>query len=311
MGGNREARVDGGRSHRRISVLLALALFVTVAGLGASTAPAGAETAAWPVDGVDGSIIGGKPVSDGGYRFQAALLGQPFGSNDYQRHYCGGSLIGAYYVLTAAHCVDFIGSGSGDIITLNQLRVVVGRTVLSSTTGQKRLAWRIAIHPYWNPNNGRNDVAVIELAQPITGITPIKLATTGTDALERPGRLATITGWGNTIQQDPGAGSGLTNFPDRMRVTQVPIVADDECAAAYGGGIVASSMICAGRTGFDTCQGDSGGPMFVAVPGGYRQIGITSSGIGCGATGFPGIYTQVSSPTIGNFIARATYGIPT
>ena len=121
-----------------------------------------------------------------------------------------------------------------------------------------------------------------------------------------------MTGWGNTIRQEPGAGEGLTIFPDRMRAA-VPIVADDECAASYAGygGIFAFTQICAGRTGFDTCQGDSGGPMFVAVPGGYRQIGITSSGIGCGATGFPGIYTQVSSPPIGNFIANATFGVPT
>ena len=70
-------------------------------------------------------------------------------------------------------------------------------------------------------------------------------------------------------------------------------------------------MICAGRTGLDTCQGDSGGPMFVRPwPGGYRQIGITSSGIGCGATGFPGIYTRLSNRGVGNFILSATGGVP-
>ena len=38
-------------------------------------------------------IVGGQPVPDGKYRFQAALLAQSFGTNDYQRQYCGGSLI--------------------------------------------------------------------------------------------------------------------------------------------------------------------------------------------------------------------------
>jgi secreted trypsin-like serine protease len=287
-----------------VAVLIALAVVVGALSTGFTGSPAGA---------VDPRVIGGTPVPDGQFTFQAALLAQPFGTNDYQRQYCGGSLIGPFYVLTAAHCVDFIGNQPSDLITVSQLRVVVGRTVLTSTQGQKRTALRIAIHPQWNTFTGKNDVAIIELDTPVTGIKPIALATTGTDALERPGRLATVTGWGNTILQEPGPPSGLTNYPNRMRVAQVPIVADDECVAAYKGQgpIFAFSQICSGRTGKDTCQGDSGGPMFVAVPGGYRQIGITSSGVGCGATGFPGIYTQVSSPPIGNFIANATFGVPT
>ena len=283
--------------------------FVVAAALAAVVVLGGPSAHAGPLDG---GVVGGTPVPEGQYRFQAALLAQPFGTNDYQRQYCGGSLIGASFVLTAAHCVDFISNRPGAVLRRDELRVVVGRTVLTSTQGQKRTVSGITIHPGWNPNTGRDDVAVIRLATPITGIAPIRLATTGTDALERPGRLATVTGWGNTIRQEPGPTAGPTNFPDRMRIARVPIVADDECQAAYQqfGGIFAATQICAGRTGLDTCQGDSGGPMFVAVPGGYRQIGVTSSGAGCGATGFPGIYTQVSSYEIGNFITRATGGIP-
>jgi hypothetical protein len=41
--------------------------------------------------GVTTKIVGGKPVPDGKYRFQAALLAQSFGTNDFQRQYCGGS----------------------------------------------------------------------------------------------------------------------------------------------------------------------------------------------------------------------------
>jgi secreted trypsin-like serine protease len=70
-------------------------------------------------------------------------------------------------------------------------------------------------------------------------------------------------------------------------------------------------MLCAGRTNLDTCQGDSGGPLFFkAVGPGYIQVGITSWGIGCGATGFPGVYTRLSNRGVGNFILSATGGVP-
>ena len=261
--------------------------------------------------GVTTKIVGGKPVPDGKYRFQAALLAQSFGTDDFQRQYCGGSLSTPFEVLTAAHCVDFVGVPGG--IPLSDLRVVVGRTVLTSTQGQKRRAAAIDIHPRWNPATFSFDAAVIHLASPITGIRPIMLVTPGVDALERPGSLATVTGWGNTIQQPAGPGGGGVNYPDRMREAQVPITSRAECATAYAAAdlTITATMLCAGRTNLDTCQGDSGGPLFFkAVGGGFIQAGITSWGIGCGATGFPGVYTRLSNRGVGNFILRVTGGVP-
>jgi secreted trypsin-like serine protease len=299
-------------------VVAILALMMALAGGPAALAAtkrlpisSGPEGATRAPSAITPKIVGGTAVPNGKYKFQAALLAQSFGTDDFQRQYCGASLITPFEVLTAAHCVDFVGVPGG--IPLSDLRVVVGRTVLTSTQGQKRRAAAIDIHPRWDPVTFSFDAAVIHLVSPINGITPVQLVTPGVDALERPGALATVTGWGNTIQQPAGPGGGGTNFPDRMREAKVPITSRAECRTAYAAADLAitATMLCAGRTNLDTCQGDSGGPLFFKSAGpGYIQAGITSWGIGCGATGFPGVYTRLSNRGVGNFILSATGGVP-
>jgi secreted trypsin-like serine protease len=140
----------------------------------------------------------------------------------------------------------------------------------------------------------------------VTGIQPVQLATPGTDALERPGRVVTGIGWGNTVQQEPFPGGGVFVGPDRLQEVNVPIVSDDECEISYDGAVEPAYEVCAGRTGKDTCQGDSGGPIFAAIPNSTRviQIGVTSWGFGCGAPGYPGVYAQLSNEEAGAFIAQ-------
>ena len=199
------------------------------------------------------------------------------------------------------------------MVPLSDLRVVVGRTVLTSTQGQKRRAAAIDIHPRWDPVSFSFDVAVVHLASPINGITPIMLVTPGVDALERPGTLATVTGWGNTIQQPVGPGGGGVNYPDRMREAQVPIVSRPECQTVYANvdAPIDATMLCARRTNLDTCQGDSGGPLFFkAVGGGFIQAGITSWGFGCGATGFPGVSPPGSATGGGQLRPLGNGGVP-
>jgi secreted trypsin-like serine protease len=99
-----------------------------------------------------------------------------------------------------------------------------------------------------------------------------------------------------------------------MQEARVPITSRAECRTAYAtaGLTIDATMLCAGRTNLDSCQGDSGGPLFFKAAGspGYIQVGITSWGIGCGATGFPGVYTRLSNRGVGNFILSVTGGVP-
>ena len=254
-----------------------------------------------PVFAADGGfqpqVVGGEPVPNGDYPFVSSLGNVRDGTTAYGRHFCGASLIDRNSVLTAAHCVK--GTPK------EPLRVTVGRTVLSGDGGQTRRVSRRIIHPRYNGvSSDKYDAAVLTLNNPVLGMPAIRLAGISQNALEKPGRLATVAGWGNTIKQPPSGNNG-TNYPDRMRVARVPIVSDARARDVYGPSFVGALMVAAGREGEDTCSGDSGGPMFARQADKRYQIGITSFGRGCAARGYPGVYTEVNARAVRAFIVNA------
>ena len=293
-----------GRRYRRRRLLATLAVAVVV-GL----------VAAMPVLAQDGGgtvgpqVVGGTPVPDGKYRFMTSIQADLSKKRPpYKEHFCGGTLIDANSVMTAAHCADFIGRRTNaNTLGYRDVRLDVGVTVLNTDQGERRRIERLSdikIHPDYNGRrNAKFDVAVIRLARPVNNIEPITLADPSTgDTLEDPPYDAIVAGWGDTRPQPP-TGGVPSEFPKRMREASPPLVSDTQCEAAYDRPRVDPSlavypalMVCAGQTAEDTCQGDSGGPMFVEdATLGRRQIGITSYGLGCGASGYPGVYTEVNS----------------
>merc|ERR1711862_406412 len=69
-----------------------------------------------------------------------------------------------------------------------------------------------------------------------------------------------------------------------------------------GGKFISDAMFCAYADGKDACQGDSGGPAFKIINNEIYQIGIISWGESCGVN--PGVYTNLESPIIMNFINK-------
>ncbi len=258
-------------------------------------------------------VVGGDGVPSGRYPFVASIqssrVGTPSG------HFCGGTLIDRDSVLTAAHCAEIIGPRpTAERLSYREVRVVVGRTVLSSGQGQVRRIESLSdvrIHPGYR--NFAFDAAVINLDRPVSGIRPVRLATPRQDFLERPGREVTAAGWGNTVPQslvDALFGTGSLRVPNRMQEVSVPVVADRFAEQTYNAAdltppFIPRLMVAAGDSDLDTCQGDSGGPLFDRTGRGYTQIGITSFGVGCGVLNFPGVYTEVNAPKVRAFIVRA------
>lgn len=268
----------------------ALALVASAVGTASAQTGQGAQSDERTKPSV--KIIGGKPQADNAYPWMAALLQKGPGSAT-ERQFCGASLVSDTAVLTAAHCI--MGTKPADI------EVTVGRTVLSAKKqGQLRGVKSIVAHPRYVKGQQAYDLAVIELAKPVTGIAPVKMPTPGTDALLRPGAEATVIGWGNTDTEVPA-------FPDRLLGVQVPLLSHAECKATYGDYDKAVN-ICAGVEGKDSCQGDSGGPLFRKVSGRTYQIGIVSYGDGCGEQGAPGVYTSTSSAKLWKTLEESPEG---
>jgi secreted trypsin-like serine protease len=240
-------------------------------------------------------IIGGTEALPGSWPSQAALLNssQP---DPNLAQFCGGTLIAASWVLTAAHCVDFL-------ISPSQLNVAIGINDLNAVTpADRKPVDLIVIHPDWDAESESFewDFALLRLqtesGQPTTDlITP---AEAGETAGGKPARIA---GWGCTLQvskEDCGPSGG---YPSKLREAEVQFVADSDCGSgtSYDSDFKPVMMICAGTYpagGRDTCFGDSGGPVTASVDGRRALAGITSWGNEpCGIPNYPGVFARVTS----------------
>jgi secreted trypsin-like serine protease len=235
-------------------------------------------------------IVGGTPVPDGKYPFMAFV---EISFKDGTGATCGGTLIDQDSVLTTAHCLVKPQTSA------SSARVGVGGTVLSQPQFLLRTATEAFIIPTYNPRNQSNDAAVLKLNSAVTGIKPIKLATSSQNDLERPGRVLTVAGWGKTSE-----GGGPT--PDRMNEVPLPVVSDATAQQAWSTQYVPSLMVATdSQAGKDAFLGDSGGPLFNpgATP---TQVGIVSYGsLGTTRGSRPTAYTEVNNSEIRTFIVNS------
>ncbi|MET9833990.1 serine protease [Streptomyces sp. NPDC006385] len=242
----------------------------TAAVAATAAAAAAALLSAPTAEAASTRIVGGTTTTTTAYPFMMQI------TDASQSQFCGGTLVSATKVVTAAHCM--VGE------TTSSVRVVGGRTYRNGTNGTVSRVSDIWIHPDYSTATEGDDVAVLTLStsMPYTPASYVDSSDTGVYAA---GATARIIGWGTT-----SSGGSSSN---QLRTATVPVIADSGCASSYGSDFIRSDMVCAGRTsgGVDTCQGDSGGPLLI----GGVLAGITSWGEGCAQAGFPGVYTRLTT----------------
>lgn len=227
-----------------------------------------------------GAVIGGQPAAPGQWPFAAALIDASV-SDTLTGQICGAVIVSPREVMTAAHCVVSDGSVRP---RRRALDIVAGHLRLRGASAARIHVLSVRVHPGFDPSSLVNDLALLELAKPVSGAAVLD---TGAD--EVAGGTATAVGWGSTTASIAG------DFPDAMRQTNLDVEPDANCTNAYGDGYDASTMLCAGvpEGGRDTCQGDSGGPL-VSTSAPTVVIGFTSFGGACGQAGAPGAYVRAS-----------------
>jgi hypothetical protein len=230
-------------------------------------------------------IVGGEDVDIEDYPWQISLqLRPPYGT----AHFCGGTIIGNEWILTASHCLFF------DDVDLQpfHIRIRAGFTALNSTEGSYYNVSEIIVHPDYGTTNNEHqfDIALLRLASPIDfdhpGKAHVNIVTQNdvVNGLTNPGTMAKVSGWGALSFGGPS--------PNILQAVEVPIVGGN---ASYPPSYITTDMILAGAPGQDACQGDSGGPLVVPDgQGWYKVAGVVSWGVGCGSPGYPGVYARVS-----------------
>ncbi|KAM7355457.1 venom protease-like [Cochliomyia hominivorax] len=233
--------------------------------------------------------VGGEVIKKGSWPW-VALLGYDDKLSPFK---CGGTLITARHVITAAHCLtdklNFVRLGDHDLTTDNEISHIDIKIE------------RMEKHPDYNETNGRSDIAILYLehnVQLTESINPICMPTTS--ELRQKSYLhytPFIAGWGKTME-----GGISANIQQEL---QIPIFDNQLCRDRYEQKNknfpekqFDNEVLCAGflATANGICQGDSGGslmmPELYKLNYRFYLIGVLSHGSGCQRPEIPSLYTS-------------------
>ena len=253
-----------------------------------------------------GRIIGGKEVTNNTYPFMVAMIKAD--EEVINSFSCGASLISPTLVLTAAHCLSGFPS-------VDELEIFIGGTSLANEGQGRRIKLKnILVDKMFFEKamafdfdtaviEGHGDIAILELAESVDNISPIKIITAdmfeGLTAEVVTGELINLTvmGWGN---RDSSGDVDNSDYPKKLHEVVVPLYDNDQCLndykAKYGESHEFQGLsFCAGFSEGkkDACQGDSGGPIVYSKHNEWYQVGVVSGGYGCAQQNAPGIYASI------------------
>lgn len=193
------------------------------------------------IDSIDlEKIVGGQNVTIEQFPWQVSLFNATSG-----RHFCGGSIIDRFTILTAAHCIR----------PGRPVSVRVG-TTFHREGGSIHESSRIIVHPAYDRSTFDSDLALVILKYPLIYnqfVQPVALPEFDYDLDNNSSVL--VSGWGfRKIANE-------TTLPEHLQAVEVHVIDQDRCADSYQTDDhtfdITDNMFCAGVEnvgGKDSCQ---------------------------------------------------------
>ena len=197
-------------------------------------------------------IVGGSPAS-GDYLW-ATLISKLGG----RPTTCTGSLISNRWMVTAAHCLLTQDNSGYETAGPDKTTIQFGCVDLAHC--QTVDATRYVPHPCYTPSNDQDhdDIALVELAQPVQGIDFALVNGLNGSVSIRDGADVVLAGFGT--QQASGRGPRASHLMEvQVQTVSKHVCKDANPYAAYKKYIDFDHVLCTGgMVGKDSCNGDSG-----------------------------------------------------
>uniref|UniRef100_A0A1I8MFE3 Uncharacterized protein n=1 Tax=Musca domestica TaxID=7370 RepID=A0A1I8MFE3_MUSDO len=215
-----------------------------------------------------GRIVGGTAASEGQFPYQVSLR---WGG----AHVCGGSIVSASYIVTAAHCLTL---GTAEQKLPASLISIRAGSRFYDRGGQVVQAVETTVHPDYQDFD--NDIGLVKLSLPLEFNARVKAIPLASQ--EPPTGVPVVTsGWGRT--------SSNGTVVKLLRYNTLTALTSLDCSRRLPA--IPESVIClAHSAGNGVCNGDSGGPAVYN----NQLVGVTNYMVRtCGSTK-PDAYASVA-----------------
>jgi len=226
------------------------------------------------------------------------------------KHFCGGTILDANTILSAAHC---FASKNGEPLPIAHKVIVAGARDFEKQEATQVIAISKLI---WTTGNDKfdtfdmaNDIVIVKLAKSLTFNANVQPACLPAADFFPDKKPAVVSGWGMLKwdgSEQQAEDSSLV--PLVLQYVDAPLINNAECTqkSKYKEMYafmekIADNQLCAGYiddAGKDSCKGDSGGPLVLPLSSTDDTavvVGVVSFGPeGCALKGFPGIYARVT-----------------